>query len=204
LVVTAAFAFRGTSLAGHFTNAEGVASGLDRFVGHSTGPLFALVLLNASVIGAAAVTLSTSYAFGDIFGMRHSLHRSFADAKQFYILFSALVICAAGIVLIPRAPLGLITTAVQALAGVLLPSATVFLLLLCNDKEVLGPWSNPPWLNAIALVIIGVLVELSLILMVSTMFPQIDVTRLFLYMSAALVLVLVAVGSWALLPGQRA
>ncbi len=42
--------------------------------------------------------------------------------------------------LIPGAPLGLITTSVQALAGVLLPSATVFLLLLCNDREVLGPW----------------------------------------------------------------
>jgi len=106
LVVTAAFAFRGTGLARHFTNAAGVASGLDHTVGHGTGALFALVLLNASIIGAAAVTLSTSYAFGDIFGMRHSLHRSFADAKQFYILFSALVICAAGIVLIPRAPLG--------------------------------------------------------------------------------------------------
>ena len=63
----------------------------------------------------------------------------------------------------------------QALAGVLLPSATVFLLLLCNDREVLGPWSNPTWLNAIASVIIGVLVELSLILMVSTMFPHVNV-----------------------------
>ena len=90
LVVTAAFAFRGTGLAGHFTNAAGVARGLEHTVGHGTGALFALVLLNASIIGAAAVTLSTSYAFGDIFGMRHSLHRSFADAKQFYVLFSAL------------------------------------------------------------------------------------------------------------------
>ncbi len=81
--------------------------------------------------------------------------------------------------LIPGAPLGLITTSVQALAGVLLPSATVFLLLLCNDREVLGPWVNPPWLNAIASVIVGVLIELSLILMASTMFPSIDVTTLF-------------------------
>ena len=61
-----------------------------------------------------------------------------------------MVVAAAGIVLIPGAPLGLITTSVQALAGVLLPSATVFLLLLCNDRAVLGPWFNPPWLNAIA------------------------------------------------------
>ena len=52
--------------------------GLDHYLGHGAGTLFAIVLLNASIIGAAAVTLSTSYAFGDIFGIRHSLHRSFA------------------------------------------------------------------------------------------------------------------------------
>ena len=57
--------------------------------------------------------------------------------------------------LIPGAPLGVITTAVQALAGVLLPSATVFLLLLCNDRAVLGPWRNPGWLNVLATVIVA-------------------------------------------------
>ncbi len=204
LVVTAAFAFRGTRLAGHFTNAAGVASGLEHMVGHGTGALFALVLLNASVIGAAAVTLSTSYAFGDIFGMRHSLHRSFADAKQFYVLFTALVICAAGIVLIPSAPLGLITTAVQALAGVLLPSATVFLLLLCNDKEVLGPWVNRPWLNALAGLVVSVLLALSLVLMTTTVFRNLEVTSLALVLGAIIVAGFLGVGSWALLPGQRA
>jgi len=81
-------------------------------------------------------------------------------------------------VLIPGAPLGTITTAVQALAGVLLPSATVFLLLLCNDKAVLGPWTNPTWLNALAAVIIGVLVILSAILTATVLFPSIDVTVL--------------------------
>ncbi len=204
LVVTAAFAFRGTGLAGHFTKAAGVAHGLERTVGHGTGALFALVLLNASIIGAAAVTLSTSYAFGDIFGMHHSLHRSFADAKQFYILFTALVICAAGIVLIPHAPLGLITTAVQALAGILLPSATVFLLLLCNDKGVLGPWVNRPWLNALAGLVVSVLLALSLILMATTVFPNLEVTSLALVMGAIIAAAFLAVGSWALLPGQRA
>ena len=58
-------------------------------------------------------------------------------------MFAVLIVGAAAIVLIPGAPLGVITEAVQALAGVLLPSASVFLLLLCNDREVLGPWRNP-------------------------------------------------------------
>ena len=137
---------------------------------------FAIVLLNASLIGAGAVTLSTSYAFGDVFGTKGSLHRSFADAKAFYAIFSLLVIGAAAIVLIPGAPLGVITVAVQALAGVLLPSASVFLLLLCNDREVLGPWRNPGWLNVLASVIVAILVLLSLILMATTVFPTIDVT----------------------------
>jgi hypothetical protein len=153
------------------------------------------------LIGAAAVTLSTSYAFGDVFGAKHSLNRGPRDAKLFYASFSLMVLCAAGIVLIPGAPLGLITTSVQALAGVLLPSATVFLLLLCNDREVLGPWANPPWLNAIASVIIAVLVELSLILMASTMFPSIDVTRLFEYLSLGTLAGLIAAGIYTLRRG---
>jgi Mn2+/Fe2+ NRAMP family transporter len=55
------------------------------------------------------------------------------------------VLAAAAVVLIPQVPLGLLTTAVQALAGILLPSATVFLLLLCNDREVLGPLVDARW-----------------------------------------------------------
>ncbi len=124
-----------------------MAHGLDHYLGNATGTLFAIILLNASIIGAAAVTLATSYAFGDIFGTRHSLNRRVRDAKFFYATFTGIVALAATIVLIPGAPLGVITTAVQALAGILLPSATVFLLLLCNDKAVLGPWVNRPWLN---------------------------------------------------------
>jgi hypothetical protein len=204
LVVTPAFAFRGTAFAGHFVNAEQVARALEHVVGHGTGPLFALVLLNASIIGAAAVTLSTSYAFGDVFGLHHSLHRSFAEAKHFYILFSSLVICAAAIVLIPRAPLGLITTSVQALAGVLLPSATVFLLLLCNDKEVLGPWVNRPWLNVLAGFIVAVLLALSLILMATTVFSGLDVVTFALVLGAIIAAAFLGVGFWSVLPPQRA
>ena len=67
--------------------------------------------------------------------------------------------------------MGLLTVAVQTLAGVLLPSATVFLLLLCNDKAVLGPWVNNRWLNAFTGAIIAALVVLSVILTVSVLFP---------------------------------
>jgi NRAMP (natural resistance-associated macrophage protein)-like metal ion transporter len=199
ILSVAAFAFAGTPAAGSFGDAGTVATALRTYVGPAAGACFAVVLLNASLIGAAAVTLATSYAFGDVFGASHSLHRGIRDAKLFYATFTLMVCAAAGIVLLPGAPLGLITTGVQALAGVLLPSATVFLLLLCNDRAVLGPWVNAPWLNAVAAVIIGVLVELSLVLVASTAFPTVNVTHLFTYLSAALAVGLVAMGAYVLL-----
>jgi hypothetical protein len=156
--------------------------------------MFAIILLNASIIGAAAVTLSTSYAFGDVFGAHHSLHRRVGEAKVFYASYTAMVLVAAGIVLIPGAPLGIITTGVQALAGVLLPSATVFLILLCNDKAVLGPWVNRPWLNAVATLIVSVLLVLSFVLMATTIFPSVDVGVLLLVLAATLVAVLAVAG----------
>jgi Mn2+/Fe2+ NRAMP family transporter len=171
ILIVAVYAVRDTHLAGHFTDALGVANALKAKSG-LLGALFAIFLLDASIIGAAAVTLSTSYAFGDVFGLKHSLHRSWRDAKPFYATYAAMIALSAGIVLIPGTPLGLLTTAVQALAGVLLPSASVFLLLLCNDPEVLGPWMNPRWLNILAGVIIGVLLVLSGTLVITTLFPS--------------------------------
>jgi Mn2+/Fe2+ NRAMP family transporter len=191
LVMTGDWAARSTNTQGGFTDAGAIAHLLGQ---HSTvlGSMFAIVLLDASIIGAAAVTLATSYAFGDVFGLKHSLHRGFGDAKQFYLSYTAMVAVAAAIVLIPGAPLGLITTAVQALAGLLLPSASVFLLLLCNDREVLGPWVNRPWLNVLAGLIVGVLLLLSGILMATTLFPGIDVVAVTGYLALTLVVLAAA------------
>jgi len=195
LIVIADYAVRGTPLAGHFTDALGVADALKQ---HSVvlGALYSIVLLDASIIGAAAVTLSTSYAFGDVFGIKHSLNRSFRDAKQFYASYAALVVVAAGIVLIPGAPLGLITTSVQALAGVLLPSATVFLLLLCNDPEVLGPWVNPRWLNVLAGFILGALLVLSGVLVVTTVFTRWHAGTVAIWLAIGLAAGVVIAGLW--------
>src|ERR1700735_3258971 len=83
VLVVAVYAVRGTHLVGKFTNALGVADALAMH-GRWYGAAFAVVLLDASIIGASAVTLSTSYAFGDVFGIKHSLHRKFREAKPFY------------------------------------------------------------------------------------------------------------------------
>jgi len=198
----AVFAVEGTHLAGHFTDALGVAHALETH-GQWYGAAFSIVLLDASIIGASAVTLSTSYAFGDVFGIKHSLHRKFKEAKPFYATYSGMIAASAVIVLIPGAPLGLLTTAVQALAGILLPSASTFLVLLCNDREVLGPWMNPRWLNVLASLIIAVLLVLSGTLVVSTLFPSLDASKVATWLAVGLAALAVLAGAWFWLTRSR-
>jgi NRAMP (natural resistance-associated macrophage protein)-like metal ion transporter len=200
LICATAFALQGTHYFGpnQFTDAGGVAAALHHSIGSVPAAFFAVVLLNASLIGAGVVTLATSYVIGDVFGTRGSLHRSFFEAKGFYSVFIVLILAAAGIVLIPKAPLGVIVEAVQALCGILLPMTTLFLLMLCNDREVLGPWANPPWLKALASVIVAALVLLSLILTITTLFKHINVTTLAAVGGGILVVVLAAMGVYSL------
>jgi len=174
MMAFAAHTFAGQPEAGNFTDALGVANGLEKYFGRLPGVFFAIALIDASIIGALAVSLSTAYAIGDTFAVRHSLHRKPSDAKAFYAVYTALIIVAAALVLTPGTPLGLLTNLVQTLAGVLLPSATVFLLLLCNDKAVLGPWVNSKRLNWFTTAIIAVLVMLSVILTAAVLFPDIS------------------------------
>jgi NRAMP (natural resistance-associated macrophage protein)-like metal ion transporter len=169
-----AAAFAGAPQYGHFTDAAGIAQGLERHSGRIAGVLFAIALIDASIIGAGAVSLSTAYALGDVFKVKHSLHRKPREAIGFYLVYAGLIGLAAALVLIPGTPLGLLTNAVQTLAGVLLPSATVFLLLLCNDKAVLGPWVNGRWLNLFTGAVISALVMLSIILTASVLYPNLS------------------------------
>ena len=170
--------FAGRTEFGNFQDAGAVAAGLGKYAGHLAGVFFAVALIDASIIGAMAVSLSTAYAIGDVLTLRHSLHRKPKDAKTFYAVYGGLVALAAALVLTPGTPLGLLTNAVQTLAGVLLPSATVFLLLLCNDKAVLGPWVNGRWLNLFTGAVIAVLVLLSIILTASVLYPNMGETAI--------------------------
>ena len=144
-------------------------------LGPVAGALSAIMLLVAAILGAGAVSLSTSYAFGDTFNQRHSLHRSIRSAPLFYGAYAGQIVLAAVVVLVGSSSLlGTLTQYVQVLAGILLPSAILFLVLLCNDTEVLGPWVNTTWQNVLDYTIIAVLVVLSLILVISTLFTSVD------------------------------
>src|SRR5215472_15802584 len=198
----AAAAFAGTRGAGNFTDSAGVARGVAAYAGHVAGALFAVALLDAAVIGAFAVSLSSAYAIGDVLGMEHSLHRGVGQAKGFYALYAALICGAAVIVLLPGSPLGLITEGVQVLAGVLLPAATVFLLMLCNDQAVLGPWVNTARTNAFTGAVIAVLITLSVVLTASVMFPSITAGAIFAIMGGCAA-VAVVIGGLAVTSARR-
>jgi Mn2+/Fe2+ NRAMP family transporter len=178
LMAATAFGLAGTADAGNFTDAGAVASHLSNHVGHTIGVLFAIILLDASLIGANVVGLSTTYALGDALGKPHSLHWKITEAPLFYGSYAALLGASAAVAFSPDHILGLITQGVQALAGVLLPSATVFLVLLCNDRPVLGPWVNTFRQNALAWMIVWSLVVLSLMLTAVTFFPNVSTATL--------------------------
>ncbi len=156
---------------GPFTDVGVVASALKARVSPAAGAVFAISLFNASLLGAGAVSLSGSYAIGEVVGVRHSLHRRFGEARVFHGSFAAVVIVAATTVLISGLPLGALVTLVQALTGVLLPSTLILLLLLCNDRELLGPMRNGPTLNLVAGSAIFLILGLSTLLAISTALP---------------------------------
>ncbi|MGH3593829.1 MAG: divalent metal cation transporter, partial [Pseudonocardiaceae bacterium] len=140
--------------------------------------LFALVLLDGSLIGANLVGLTSAYTLGDVLDNRSSLHHKLPRAPLFYGFYAGLIALAAVVVLLPGLPLGLLTTGVEALTGVLLPATSVFLVLLCNDRAVLGPWVNRTGHNIAVGVVVWVLLLLSFVSGASTLFPELSATTL--------------------------
>jgi len=132
-----------------------------------------LLMVNAAVLGTTAISLASAWAYGEVKGWEHSLHKKLWEAPGFYATYLACVGAAAAIVLIPHVPLQLVIISVQVFAGLILPSAIIFLQLLLNDRELLGDrWVNRPWNNAINWTIIVVLFALSLLLAAQVMLPS--------------------------------
>jgi Mn2+/Fe2+ NRAMP family transporter len=132
-----------------------------------------LMMINAAVLGTTTISLSSAWAYGEVRGWPHSLQKPIREAPAFYAVYGLCVIAAAGIVLIPLAPLQLIILSVQVLAGLMLPSAIIFLQLLLNDREVLGKkFVNRPWNNVVNWTIVILLFVLSLLLAAQAAVPQ--------------------------------
>jgi hypothetical protein len=202
LMAVTAFGLAGTAESGNFTDAGAVATALANHVDHTMGVLFAIILLDASLIGANAIGLATTYAVGDALGKRHSLHWKITQAPLFYGGYALLLAVSAAVAFSPDHILGLVTQGVQALAGVLLPSATVFLVLLCNDRAVLGPWVNTVRQDVIAWTIVWSLVLLSLALTATTFFKDLSTATIEAGLAAGAVIGIVG-GAVAIIAGRR-
>ena len=123
--------------------------------------LFAFGLLNASLFAASILPLSTAYTICEAFGWESSLNRKFTEAPQFYGLYSLMVLLGMGIILFPDIPLISIMFYSQVINGMLLPVILIFILLLVNDRRVMGNYVNGWILNLVSYVTIIVLIFLS-------------------------------------------
>ncbi len=136
------------------------------------GTFMAIGLFDAGLLGAICISLASSWAFGEIFGWAHSLNNKIREAPWFYASYFFALITSGLVVLIPNAPLVLITLFVQVIAVTLLPAALVFLILLLNDKKHTGEYCNTLSQNLIGGLIVVAIVILSTLYGVSVMFPR--------------------------------
>jgi Mn2+/Fe2+ NRAMP family transporter len=156
-----------------FTDPAKMAVQLGAVLGPFTKHAILLLMINAAVLGTTTISLASAWAYGEVQGWPSSLQKPVREAPAFYAVYGLCVMAAAGLVLIPRAPLQLIILSVQVLAGLVLPSAIIFLQLLLNDKEVLGDqFANKPWNNLVNWTIIILLFVLSLLLAAQVAVPQ--------------------------------
>jgi Mn2+/Fe2+ NRAMP family transporter len=129
--------------------------------------LFAVGLINASLMSAAILPLATSYNICEGLGFESGIDRRFGEARIFYSMYTALIVCGAGLVLLPRLPLLKVILLSQVLNGVLLPFVLVFMLILVNRERLMGEYKNGFWGNSIAIGTSVVVVVLT-IAMIST------------------------------------
>jgi Mn2+/Fe2+ NRAMP family transporter len=136
------------------------------------GTFMAIGLFDAGLLGAICISLASSWAFGEVFGWAHSLNNKIREAPWFYANYFLTLITAGLVVLIPKAPLVLITLFVQVIAVTLLPAALVFLILLLNNKKTMGEYTNSLWQNIVTCTIVVAIVILSTLYAVTTLFPN--------------------------------
>jgi Mn2+/Fe2+ NRAMP family transporter len=157
-------------------SAKDTANALAPLLPHGEGEwarrLFAIGLFDAGFLGALCISLSTSWAVGEVFGWAHSLNKSVKDAPWFYVVYLIMLLGAGAIVLIPGAPLIAITMFVQVVAVTLLPAALMFLILLLNDKPLMGDRVNTPWQNIANWSITIFVIIMSTLFAVSVIFPE--------------------------------
>jgi Mn2+/Fe2+ NRAMP family transporter len=148
--------------------AKDAAMALKPLAGNLASATFAFGLFIASIFSATILPVATAFYVCEAFGFEAGIDKKWKEAPHFYWLFTAIIVIGAGIILFPNAPLILITLWSQVANGVLLPVVLVCMILIVNNKEVMGKYVNKPLNNIIAWTTIVILIGLSVTLLVAS------------------------------------
>ena len=150
--------------------AKDAAMALKPLAGALASQLYAFGLFIASIFSATILPLATAFYVCEAFGFEAGIDKKWDEAKEFYILYTGILILAVIIILIPNAPLILISLWSQVINGLLLPVVLVCMILLVNNKKIMGKYVNKPLNNIIGWSAIGVLIVFSLMLLLLPLF----------------------------------
>jgi Mn2+/Fe2+ NRAMP family transporter len=148
--------------------AKDAALALKPLAGQLASATFAFGLFIASIFAATILPVATAFYVCEAFGFEAGIDKKWKEAPHFYWLFTAIIVIGACIILIPNAPLISITLWTQVANGVLLPVVLVCMILIVNNKEVMGKYVNKPFNNIIGWVTVVILVGLSLMMLVTS------------------------------------
>jgi Mn2+/Fe2+ NRAMP family transporter len=148
------------------TEAKDAALALKPLAGNLASQVFAFGLFVASVFSATILPLATAFYVCEAFGFETGIDKSWEEAKEFYILYTGILIISSVIILIPDAPLIAISIWSQVLNGILLPVVLVSMILLINNKKIMGNYTNKPFQNIIGWSAVGIIVMLSVVLII--------------------------------------
>ncbi|AET70947.1 Mn2+/Fe2_ transporter, NRAMP family [Desulfosporosinus orientis DSM 765] len=152
--------------------AKDVALALKPLAGEYASLLFGFGLLGASMLAAFVLPLSTAYAVCEAFGFEHGISKSHKEAPVFFSLYTVLIVLAAVIVLWPKLSLYHVMLTTQVVNGILLPPILIFMVLIASKKSIMGEYANTKFFNIISWAFTSILVLLSILLLISTLFPE--------------------------------
>jgi NRAMP (natural resistance-associated macrophage protein)-like metal ion transporter len=150
----------------HIETAKEAALALEPFAKKYCTYLFAFGLVNASLLAASVLPLSTTYLICEGLGWEVGIDKKFMEAPEFYGFYTVMIFAGAGLILYPDLPLIMIMYVSQVINGMVLPFVLIFMLLIINDRKTMGEHTNGPVLNVIAWVTSAVMIGLTLLLLV--------------------------------------
>ena len=145
-------------------DAADAAQALRPLAGQYAYLLFAAGLFNASLFAASILPISTAYAVCEGLGFESGLDKKFHEAPVFYWLYTLLIVLGAGVLLVPRLPLVYVSVLSQVVNGIVLPFVLIFMLLLTNDRELMGEQVNGRGFNVVAWITVVVMILLTALL----------------------------------------